>query len=48
MKQITRWKLRWTITKCYEGSELDSHDLEELFDILKETSGRVISQGKKN
>ncbi len=25
-----------------EGPELDSHDFEELFDTLKETSSRVI------
>ena len=50
MKMVTSWlwnrlldeNLDKLLQIAIEGPELDSHDFEELFDILKETSSRVI------
>ncbi len=42
MKQIIKWKLDKLLQIAIEGPALDSHDFEELFAFLKETSSRVI------
>ena len=42
MKQIIRWKPAKLLQITNELSELDSHDFEELFNIIKETSSRII------
>ncbi len=42
MKQIIRWKLDALLWIVFEGPEIDSHDFEEVLDILKEISSKAI------